>query len=261
MKSLTRFCFHFCVCCIAIACNNASDKETTKTDSTVATVKAVDSVALGYVGTYNGYVPCADCQGIITYLMLKPDMTYRLEETYAGKSDTAKRYNGTWIRENKKIILDDKGTVRASYLWEENKLIQLDIEGNRIAGNLGDKYMLTKTASNNTENAAWNEKKKAGVDFIGIGNEPFWSLEIDKGKSVSFNTPNMKQPVNIGYAEPVVKDGVTEYHMEMEGSKMDISLFPQFCSDGMSDNLYEYKVVLKYNGKKYNGCGVLLNSL
>ena len=49
--------------------------------------------------------------------------------------------------------------------------------------------------------------------------------------------------------------------MEMEGSKMDISLFPQFCSDGMSDNLYEYKVVLKYNGKKYNGCGVLLNSL
>src|SRR5688572_20487212 len=260
MKPLTRFCFHFCLCCIAVACNNASDKETSKSDSTVVTVKQVDSVALGYAGTYSGYVPCADCDGIVTYLVLKPDMTYRLEETYAGKSDTAKRYNGTWVRDNKKVVLDDRGSVRTSYLSEDNKLIQLDNEGNRITGNLGNKYMLTKSAPN-TENAAWNAKKNAGVDFIGLGNEPFWSIEIDKGKSVSFNTPNMKQPVTIPYADPVVKDGISEYHVETEGTKMDISLFPQFCSDGMSDNLYEYKVVLKYNGKKYNGCGVLLNSL
>lgn len=261
MKSLKLFCFYFLLCCLAIACNNSTDKETTKKDTTVTTAKPVDSVAQQYAGTYSGYVPCADCDGIVTYLVLSPDMTYRMEETYAGKSDTALRYNGTWLRDNKKIVLDNKGSVRASYLPEGDRLIQLDIEGNRITGNLGDKYMLSKSGMQKPENAAWTTKKNAGIDFLGVGNEPFWSIEIDEGKSVSFNTPNMKQPLMLPYADPVVTNGISSYRIETAGTKMEITLFPQFCSDGMSDNLYEYKVVLKYNGKKYSGCGVLLNGL
>lgn len=52
--------------------------------------------ATTHYGTWKGTLPCADCAGIETKLMLyaKPK-TYVLEETYQGKSDPI-RHNGNW---------------------------------------------------------------------------------------------------------------------------------------------------------------------
>jgi len=263
MKSFRLLCLHITLAFALVACNNAAENKAETKDSTsvVTETKSVDSVALKMAGTYSGYIPCADCAGIMTYLILNPDMSYRLEETYAGKNDTAFRTSGSWKREKNKVVLDDKGSVKASYQSETDKLIQLDIEGNRITGNLGDKYVLVKSAAAMSNNAAWNEKKAAGVDFIGLGNEPFWSVEFDKGNSVSFNTPDRKTPLKLPWADPITTNGISEYHIQTESHKMDVSIFPQLCSDGMSDNLYEFKVVLKLNNKKYQGCGVMLGSL
>ena len=61
----------------------------------------------------------------------------------------------------------------------------------------------------------------------------------------------MKEPVSMPYTEPTISDNVREYHIQTEATKLDITISPQFCSDGMSDFLYEYKVSLKFNGKSY----------
>ena len=70
----------------------------------------------------------------------------------------------------------------------------------------------------------------------------------------------MKEPVSVSYSEPVISNGNQEYHIDTAGIKLDIMISPQFCSDGMSDFMYEYKVGLQYKGKKYSGCGVFFNA-
>jgi uncharacterized membrane protein len=241
------------------ACNNSANNSISMEDSVATKSVAVDSLALKAAGIYGGYLPCADCEGITTYLLLKPDMTYRLEETYYKKDEKVFPANGNWKMNNGKIVLYDKNEVRLSFLPDGNKLWQLDSEGNRISGNLGDKYVLTRQEM--ADKKRLKEKADAGIDFIGHGNEPFWGLEIDKGNKIIFNNPDMKEPAITPYAEPIVSNGVREYHIQTEAVKLDITISPQFCSDGLSDFLYEYKVSLKYNGKNYSGCGLLLNNL
>jgi len=241
------------------ACNNSGNNNIPTDDSVNVTSAGIDSLALKASGIYGGYVPCADCEGIITYLLLNPDMSYQLEETYYKKDEKVFRTNGNWKMDNGKIILYDNNEIKLSFLPDGNKIWQLDSEGNRISGNLGDKYVLNKQEM--ADKNGLKEKADAGIDFIGHGNEPFWGLEIDKGNKIIFNNPDLKEPVSTPYTEPIILNGIWEYHIQTEATKLDIIISPQFCSDGMSDFLYEYKVSLKYKGKDYSGCGILLNAL
>ena len=95
MKNIKTLLYYAFIFPVILSCNNASDNSTGKKDSTVVEKKTVDSVAMKMSGLYSGNIPCADCAGILTYLSLDPDMTYRIEETYVGKNDTAFRYTGT----------------------------------------------------------------------------------------------------------------------------------------------------------------------
>lgn len=241
------------------SCNNASEKSSEKKDTTVVEKKTVDSVAIRMAGVYSGNIPCADCAGIMTFLSLDPGMTYRIEETYIGKSDTAYLNKGTWKRDGDKIELYDNDKIRVSYLAEGDNLLQLDIEGRRISGNLGDRYRLVRNQVAN--NPGWKEKKDAGIDFVGLGNEPFWSLDIAKNGQVSFNTPDMKAPAKFPYTDATKNGTAMEYNLKDGSNRLDLTITPRYCSDGMSDFVYEYSVSLKYNGKKYTGCGAMLNSL
>ncbi len=240
-------------------CNNDANKTEGKEDSATGKLKIIDSIALRSSGLYSGVVPCADCEGIITHLLLNPDLTFRLEEIYSKKDDKVNRTNGSWKMENGKIELYANNELVVSYLGEGEKLLQLDHAGNRISGNLGHKYVLDRKPIADKKN--WKEKSDAGIDFIGMGNEPFWGLEIDKGNKISFNNPDMKEPFNSTYIAPISSNGNQEYHIESGTAKLDIIITPQFCSDGMSDFVYDYSISIDYNGKKYSGCGVLLNDL
>lgn len=241
------------------ACNNSANNDKIETDTTAAAPVVIDSFALGLTGIYHGYLPCADCPGITTFLMLSPDMTYRLEESYNKGNDSLFLTNGNWRTENGKVVLTEGSETKNSYQPDDDKLIQLDHQGNRISGNLGDKYILVRQPKADSKHL--KEKADAGIDFVANGNEPFWSLEIDKGKNFIFNRPGLDQPDSIAYAEPTIINGIREYHIQVGSRKLDLKISPQFCSDGMSDFVYEYKVVLEYNKKKYSGCGRLLNEL
>ncbi len=242
---------------VVLACNNSTSTKDAKKDSAVVK-QPVDSIALQMTGIYGGYVPCPDCPGIQTYLSLNSDKKFRLEETYTGK-DKIEITEGSWTRENDKILLYQGDNLKLSFLHEPGKVMQLDPSGNRIAGNLGDKFVLTLQEM--AHNTAWDEKKKAGIDFIGVGNEPFWGLDIDKDNKVILRLADLKSPIIFPYNAPLNSGGSKEYHVEGNGNSLDITITPQFCSDGMSEFLYDHKVTLKYNGKEYAGCGVTLTSL
>ena len=101
--------------------------------------------ALDWSGTYQGTLPCADCEGIATIVSLKKDRTYSLKRRYVGKETAYRQSTGTftWDGEGRRITLS--GGEPTTYLVGENKLIQLDKAGERITGNLADRYELIKT--------------------------------------------------------------------------------------------------------------------
>ena len=85
------------------------------------------------------------------------------------------------------------------------------------------------------------------------------ALEIDKQKSISFKLADWKKPITVPAEKPVIVKDSTIYTLKSDTTKWTITIFPEFCNDGMSDYLYQYKVNVNYNGVKYKGCGVVLS--
>ena len=103
--------------------------------------------SLDWSGMYKGVVPCADCEGIETILILNSDKTYLLRTKYLGKGDgqpIEKTGSLTWNAEGNTITLGGIENAPGQYFVGENQVIQLDMSGNRITGGLADKYILNK---------------------------------------------------------------------------------------------------------------------
>jgi uncharacterized membrane protein len=47
------------------------------------------------------------------------------------------------------------------------------------------------------------------------------------------------------------------YNLSNTIDSLKVIIYPSFCSDGMSDNVYENRVRLIYNKTVYEGCGLL----
>lgn len=104
-------------------------------------------IALDYAGLYKGIIPCADCEGIETTLRLTFEGKFLYQIVYKGKSEKVYEKSGTytWNDAGNTIILDGVENTPNQYFVGENMIIQLDMEGNRIASALADKYILEKT--------------------------------------------------------------------------------------------------------------------
>ena len=138
---------------VIVSCSKKEDtvQTETTTDSVVTTTN--DSIPVGdnsnnsldWAGTYEGELPCADCDGIKTTLVLNADDTYTLTSEYAGKNEkTEEQGKVTWSADGNQIEITTKDGQTTKYIVGENQLIQLDQEGNRITGPLAEKYVLAK---------------------------------------------------------------------------------------------------------------------
>jgi lipoprotein len=128
-----------------VSCGNKQN-----TDNQEATV---DTVAMAeptpaptpISGTFEGTLPCADCSGIKTELVIGEDGKFKLTETYMAKKEKQFVSEGEIVRgEGGRFSLTDKdGTVR-QYELTDNTIAVLDAEGKKAEGELADKYILTK---------------------------------------------------------------------------------------------------------------------
>ena len=104
--------------------------------------------SLDWAGIYTGVTPSASGMGINVRVTLDADETYTVEYQYVGKSDEIFTNTGTftWNPEGDTVILDSagEGSFPSYYKLGENALIQLDLEGNIITGELADLYILSK---------------------------------------------------------------------------------------------------------------------
>lgn len=144
---LTVICLAFVI--FMTSCNSGSKKETPITD-----VPPMDHIEMGttgdnsmtsldWAGTYNGELPCADCEGIKTKVTINSDNTYTIQETYLGKETAPNKTEGTfeWDDQGQRILLSGD---RNAFFVGENTLTLLDNDGNKITGDLEALYVLRK---------------------------------------------------------------------------------------------------------------------
>jgi len=137
----------FCVVLVMLftSCNSNKKKEDPMVEDIQSEPIGDNSMtSLDWEGTYEGLLPCADCEGIKTVVSINKDNTYVSKETYVGKDTTPFESKGTfkWDKQGQKITFSDKNGK--SYFVGENTLIHLDREGNKISGDLAEKYKLMK---------------------------------------------------------------------------------------------------------------------
>lgn len=143
-----------------------------------------------WVGVYRGVLPCADCEGIVTMIHLKNDLTYVKSMQYKGKSSELFTQSGSfqWNKKGNGIILkpwakegtsDEKSAevsdaltlgkeMKEEYKVEEGRLVKLDENGKSIEGELAPNYVLQK------------------AEFDKDIREKYWKLIELNGKTIVF---------------------------------------------------------------------------
>ncbi len=145
--------------CFFISCQQQADSKITTQDS-IAKVDSVNNViahyakkSLGYIGTYKGILPCADCEGMETVVRINENNTYNIKTQYLGKGKKVFEQTGTfsWNKDGNTIVLDDVENGPNQYFVGKNTLTHLDMFGKKITGNLASAYILTKQPTTNAE--------------------------------------------------------------------------------------------------------------
>ncbi|MEB2774872.1 copper resistance protein NlpE [Algoriphagus sp. D3-2-R+10] len=135
----------------ATSCSNPEEKvqaqEEISTEENILYKSDNSATSLDWNGTYKGTVPCASCEGIETTLTLNTDLTYKLVTHYLGRNDALEQENTgsfAWDKTGSIITLEKVAQGPTQYKVGENRIWQLDMEGNMITGDLADHYILTK---------------------------------------------------------------------------------------------------------------------
>lgn len=111
--------------------------------------------------------------------------------------------------------------------------------------------------NNNRRKAIWEDAKLRGADFRAIGNEPGWNLELSRDYGIVFVTNYGADEYRFALPDPVSDKatGTTLYSVSGDGHELSIRLQSGPCLDTMSDERYETKVKITFDGTELNGCG------
>jgi copper homeostasis protein (lipoprotein) len=204
----TKLLFSVFIISILFACQQKNtDKNVSEQDS--LNKQVIDHhnarTSLDYVGVYRGILPCADCPGIETILYLNENDTYTLSTKYLerGVKVFENKGNYTWNKEGNTITLSNITSGPNMYFVGENTLTQLDMDGNKITGEIQDAFVLTKQMENlidadkvyqDTEKVNLNDRLEAKT-VIKTGNPAVgkFTLAETKWKLVELNGKPVKQ--------------------------------------------------------------------
>jgi uncharacterized lipoprotein NlpE involved in copper resistance len=103
--------------------------------------------SLDWEGVYKGITPCANCEGIDTELILGKDKTFVLKTKYIGKGTqkiNVEQGSFSWDKSGSVITLNGLDHKPNKFKVGENHLVQMDMSGNIVEGDLASKYILQK---------------------------------------------------------------------------------------------------------------------
>lgn len=147
---------------LLVSCQNQTVKKNEANDTAHNAKNSLD-----YIGTYKGILPCADCHGLETELVINENSTFSLKTKYQGKGDKVyvQKGNFSWNKKGTTIILTEVRNAPNQYFVGENTLTQLDIYGKKITGSLADEYILSKQPTDTSKIETVEENNNATVDL------------------------------------------------------------------------------------------------
>ncbi|MEO9021136.1 MAG: hypothetical protein ABI290_03310, partial [Ginsengibacter sp.] len=105
----------------------------------------------------------------------------------------------------------------------------------------------------------WEAEIKKGITFAGRGMDPRWVMNI-KNNIIYFKLHDQKK-VLVAEKEAIERDEhSTTYHLTTNNKSWTVTIRDIFCKNGMSDDMYEYEVMVDFNGNHYLGCGIDLKN-
>ena len=117
-------------------------------ESTGSTNAQHTQKALNLSGLYLGFFPCDDCHGIKTTLALNKNNTCVFITQFVGKSEREFVEKGKFAmgeNGNTIVLTPKKGsTTTQQYLIDDDMLIKLDENGERITSDGADRYILRR---------------------------------------------------------------------------------------------------------------------
>ena len=221
---------------------------------------------LSVTGIWAGKQPCADCESVSYRLSLKNDLTYRDRMVYNGTKADPRTSEGTWQITGDIIKLTSSTGAEQSFKLDANKFYMLDAEGSIVPN-----AVLTKLTRNTGEQEQpsdrWQERRLKGVDFMAIGNEPFWNVDINiDAKTISFGRLSENGLIEFtDLTENKIMDAAgTSFNAMTPKAEIKVEIMKSECTDNMSGDVYPYTVKVSLRmGKsnkwdEYTGCGQYL---
>jgi putative lipoprotein len=137
--------------------------------------------------------------------------------------------------------------AQGNEFWNKGDRATLKLDGARLDCELTDQV------------SAWGEARSRGVAFRGLGTEPFWSLEVDRGErpAIRLALDMGQRPLRVAQAHALT-DGEGYAGVASDGSAVVLRIVRAECSDGMSDLLYPARIELQVGGEAFHGCGGFL---
>jgi heat shock protein HslJ/uncharacterized membrane protein len=204
--------------------------------------------------TYSGTVACDDCNGIKQVVLLDSNNRFKLSETYLGKGEQCTEKSGTWSMQNGRVMLFADEAPIAEYAVSGGNLVYL-AENKPTRGNVDQGMLLKKKLIRSKK---INGKFLKGLDIVAFGADASWSLDITHNKAIQFSVAGLEAPIAFSPVVPKYSGDSLVYDVITSKEKMNIVFAPGFCGDG--ENLYDYKVTIRFRGKTFYGCGAVLNA-
>lgn len=136
MRILTIISYFIFLLIVTFGCIN-NQKKTAVVDK----MESSEMITAQVIGVYRGNLPCADCEAIRTVLLLDSDYSYKLTYIYEGKSIDTFVKVGDWSVDKNYLKLNGEDY---KYKIENDYLVQLDLSGKEITGDIAERYLLSK---------------------------------------------------------------------------------------------------------------------
>ena len=213
--------------------------------------------------TYYGFLPCADCPGISFILELNDDRFRRTMNYY--DRDVTSVTEGKIRYNDGEIQLFEDGNLTGHYAVEEENLIQLDGEGNRITGELAPYYILYPGDTTRAQMlTTWGQEDNAHR-YKGTGNEPFWMVQV-KARTLYFKgllEQELEFEIPISQSNHSENGNSIRYYGESDGIELTVQITHETCQDNMSG--YYFPTLLEVDlltpeieKQTLRGCGEFL---
>jgi uncharacterized membrane protein len=103
----------------------------------------------------------------------------------------------------------------------------------------------------------WEAARLRGASFRAVGNEPGWSVEIQSGERIVFETDYGQTRVATPLPAPRIESDPerTSYHARSKAHELTLVIEPGPCQDDMSGERFELRASVVLDGREHRGCG------